>query len=287
MPRPRLPDRVVGAYPDDKRRPDGPWSVVLVLDGRRVTERAAGESEARRLEARYRRDLSTEVRTAQDALEEWITWKAATIKPVSVAALRSSLPRFLGPVLGLPLTALRGKAEDLYARAVSLFAVVTQRLALQRAKEWGAWLVRKRWLTVNPFAHVEPVGRPNVGKPQLREDEAALFLQKALEIWDAGRTWAAIPAVLLLLGTRVSETQAVEVRDLDRGGAVLWIAKSKTDAGKRRLAVPDVLRERLLRLAEGKGPHELRARLLGAVAPSLVAPYRLGAGEAHGPRLPE
>ncbi len=46
-------------------------------------------------------------------------------------------------------------------------------------------------------------------------------------------------------------------------------------AGRRRLAL-------LATLAP-----ELRARLLGAIAPSLVVSYRLGSGEAHGPRLPE
>ncbi len=45
-------------------------------------------------------------------------------------------------------------------------------------------------------------------------------------------------------------------------------------AGRERLALLSTLAP------------ELRARLLGAIAPSLVVAYRLGSGEAQGPRLP-
>jgi integrase len=44
------------------------------------------------------------------------------------------------------------------------------------------------------------------------------------------------------------------VRDLDDDGKLLWIEKTKTDAGTRRLSVPDPLRGMLLALVRERGP---------------------------------
>jgi integrase len=45
-----------------------------------------------------------------------------------------------------------------------------------------------------------------------------------------------------------------DVRDLDDGGRLLWIYRTKTVAAVRRLNIPDELRVLLLRLAEGEAP---------------------------------
>jgi integrase len=49
-------------------------------------------------------------------------------------------------------------------------------------------------------------------------------------------------------------------RDLDDEGRLLWIPETKTEAGRRTLRVPEVLRPYLQALAEGKPPE---ARLFG------------------------
>ncbi len=50
------------------------------------------------------------------------------------------------------------------------------------------------------------------------------------------------------------------VRDLDDDGKLLWIPDSKTEAGRRTLQVPELLRPMLKGLAEGKSPE---AKLFG------------------------
>jgi hypothetical protein len=61
-----------------------------------------------------------------------------------------------------------------------------------------------------------------------------------------------------LLGARSSEIVNREVRDLDRGGLILRILKAtKTRAGKRKPAVPDVLKPHLQWLAHGKRPDQV------------------------------
>ncbi len=49
-------------------------------------------------------------------------------------------------------------------------------------------------------------------------------------------------------------------RDLDDDGKLLWIPDSKTEAGRRTLQVPELLRPLLKGLAEGKSPE---AKLFG------------------------
>ena len=65
----------------------------------------------------------------------------------------------------------------------------------------------------------------------------------------------------LLLGMRASEIVSRVVRDLDDDGTVLVIPEWKTDAGRRKLHVPDVLRPHLQRLAANR-PAE--ARIFGS-----------------------
>src|SRR5690606_31225512 len=56
--------------------------------------------------------------------------------------------------------------------------------------------------------------------------------------------------VALVLGLRAHEVVGISATDLDDGGTVVHIAKSKTDAGVRPLVLPEVLRQPLARIAE-------------------------------------
>jgi integrase len=53
----------------------------------------------------------------------------------------------------------------------------------------------------------------------------------------------------LYLGLRASEIVHIHRRDVDDGGRLLWIPDSKTDAGRRTLEVPEVLRPLLVKRA--------------------------------------
>ncbi len=127
------------------------------------------------------------------------------------------------------------------------------------AQGFFAWCVRQGYLKRAPLAGVQIVGKKRRGKPQLRMDEARTFLMRALdEAERAGcdqgqqRIAALAAAVALLLGLRAQEVVGRQVRDLDDNGTVFWVPTSKTEAGVRRVEVPEVIRPFLLRLTDGR-----------------------------------
>ncbi len=126
---------------------------------------------------------------------------------------------------------------------------------LAEAKTFGAWLAERKMISVNPLSGVKAKGRrTHHGKAQLRLYEARRWTAKAFELADAGEDGAVGALMALLLGLRAGEITARDVRDLDEGGAVLWVPTSKTKAGVRTVEVPDEVRWYLLVQAKGKGP---------------------------------
>lgn len=80
----------------------------------------------------------------------------------------------------------------------------------------------------------------------------------------AQREDGAVAALMsLLMGMRVSEIADRIVRNLDDAGRLLWITDAKTQAGVRRLQVPETLQPLLRRVAAGKQPGD---RLFGPTA---------------------
>lgn len=128
----------------------------------------------------------------------------------------------------------------------------THRSELVYANAFGVWCVERGYLDVAPFLKVRPEGQLSQGKAQLRIDEARRFIRVCYA--DSHPLAGVAAAGILTLGVRANELMDRTVRDLDDGGNVLWIPKSKTMAGRRRVVVPPVLRARLQRLAEGQAP---------------------------------
>ena len=170
--------------------------------------------------------------------------------------------RMLRPFLPLdePLTAIDGE------RAAQMYLDETKRtksngepiandshhLLLRRIKHFYKWAISRRYVTSNPFAEVSPIGRPRRGKQQLRIDEARKLVTTAMErakTLDAGST-----AILMqiFLGLRPTEALVRVVRDLDDEGRILWVPFGKTNNARRRLQIPDALREVLLLHAKDK-----------------------------------
>ncbi len=158
------------------------------------------------------------------------------------------------------------------ARAAAMYEAETQRIVkfrgkavaadshrtlLGQCKRFYAWAVEQGYTPQNPFAAVKPIGKPKVGKVQLRIDEARRFVLLAVQRAKQGDRAATCALVALLLGMRASEVLCRIVRDLDDGGRVLWITRGKTDNARRRLEVPEVLRPLLIRLAKGKTAEDL------------------------------
>jgi integrase len=141
-------------------------------------------------------------------------------------------------------------------------AAATHRFYLKLARALFAWAVRKGYVAHNPFQNVHPVGRMNVGKPQLRIDEAQRFVSTALQRFDEQCDALSMGAlVALLMGLRASEVLQRRVRDVDRNGEILWIDSGKSKNARRYLDVPAVLQPRLWQLCTGREPD---AFLLGS-----------------------
>lgn len=131
-------------------------------------------------------------------------------------------------------------------------AADTHHLLLRRAKHFFKWAVARRYAAENPFAEIHPIGRPRRGKPQLRIDEARKFVSAALQRARTLEVGATAALMQIFLGLRPTEAVIRVVRDLDDQGRVLWVPFGKTSNARRRLQVPDVLREILLHHAQGK-----------------------------------
>lgn len=153
-----------------------------------------------------------------------------------------------------PIRWLRSRGDELYEAAQIDRSADTHQAELALAKQVGDLCVKKRWLTANPFALVDPVGRKTHGstKPRLRVDESRKLWAYCFA--DTSDQHRVITIAYLLLGARASELVKRNVRDLDDDGNLLWIDRTKTIRGTRRLTIPDELRGPLLELAADKSP---------------------------------
>ena len=149
--------------------------------------------------------------------------------------------------------ALRNRTTK-YGKAL---ATDSHRNILAEAKTFLKWSVGKGYLPKSPLEGVQGTGKRRHGKPQLRIDEARRWQAKAMQLADEGEEGAIAALVTLVMGLRAGEVVSRIVRDLDDEGRLFWIPDSKTEAGKRTLQVPDLLRDRLMELAEGKRPTDL------------------------------
>jgi integrase len=227
--------------------------------------------------------LAVTVAEALEAYEEYL--KAKGNKPRSVEVTQQRLKvmfrEFLTGQIGVMVDAKKQLADSLdqyrSLRGEPL-SVDSKHNLVNQGRTFLQWCVGKELLKLNPLVGVHVVGRRRRGKPQLTADEGVRFLSKALELADeaiAGRRTgrrmvnmnqlegSIAAACCLWLGPRASEVSERVVRDLDCHGTVLIIPESKTMSGIRRLNIPAQLQPHLLRLAEGRGPHE---KLFGRLA---------------------
>lgn len=235
------------------------WRLHVVTGsggGRKTTYRSystRAEADAALAGARSQAQGTT-VKQAVDALLEQM--RAAGNAEGTVETAEYRLWHFFGLPgnANRPLRWLMRRGDELYAAAQVKRSADTHQAELALAKQLGILCVKRRWLRDNPFAAVEPVGRKRHGstKPRLRVDESRRLFDYCLARLDDQR--AVIALAYLLLGARASELVRRSVRDLDDGGRLLWIERTKSIAGARKLAIPEELRFALLTLAKGKKP---------------------------------
>ena len=271
--------RVLGPYKNGDK-----WRIVM-LDGDTRKSLVADSYEAA---LALRDDLKGVIkkhiaRSFEESLEEYL--KNLVDRGVSQDT-SDKVRRMLRPFLPLdePLTAIDAeRAQQMYFEETQRkksngepIANDSHHLLLRRVKHFYKWAISRRYVLQNPFADVSPIGRPKRGKQQLRIDEARKLVAVAMErakTLDAGST-----AILMqiFLGLRPTESLVRVVRDLDDEGRILWVPFGKTSNAKRRLQIPDALREVLLLHAKGKSAD---APLLGPPGDALhtrdIIRYRL------------
>lgn len=256
MGRPRKPARIRGPY----RSHRGRWRVIEA-DGAGGDESLyfADERTARRYIERWRVALAAKASiTVMDALEQYRGHLVA--KGNRESSITTTMHRLRGFLSDLSLLAglTPQWADSRYRELAAGQRPDTHRNTLAELRTFSRWCAAKPrgWITGDPLAEVAGVGKRTRGKPQLRIDEIRRWEQVALQL--APSEPGAVAALLSYRsGLRSSEVVERVVRDLDDSGQILWIDRSKTEAGRRAVRVSDDLQPHLLRLASGREPGEL------------------------------
>lgn len=257
MPQRRVGTKVWGPYPDR-----GGYRVVLAQGGKRTSFWFSTQEEAEKRIVELEEGLKLEGPiSVSEALDEYEAWKRDRgLKPGSIKTLEYRLRSILTQI-DVPLGSIDdGKAQALYdalrtrtyGKAKKLIAGDTHQSTLKGVRAFWQWCIEKKgWIKANPWEAVDPVGRRRRGKAQLRIDEARRFQAKCLELADQGDEGAVASLMCLLLGLRASEVVERVWRDLDDDSSLLWVDGTKTEAARRRVDVPEVLRGAFTRLAKG------------------------------------
>jgi integrase len=240
---------------------------VVEESGIRTARNFETQAEARQVVRSLTREIrkadETTIAEARDEYEMYLRDEKQN-KERSYTATLWRLGVFF-PDLEMPLPVLtREKCTDYYkalrdrtTKYGRPLAVDSHRNILAEARTFLKWSVGRGYLRANPLDGVQGMGKRRHGKPQLRIDEARKWQAKAIELADQGEVGAVVALVTLVMGLRAGEVVSRIVRDLDDEGRLLWIPDSKTEAGRRTLQVPDVLRSYLLALAKGKRSEDL------------------------------
>lgn len=145
-------------------------------------------------------------------------------------------------------------AEALYIAQTEMVAVATHHANLRSAKAFYRYCCKKQYVSLNPFAELQTIGKANAGKLQLRQDEARKLTNYLINKSQSGDRFAMALLVQVLLGLRSAEVLGLRKRDLDCGASVVAVDGTKNKNAKRRLelncpAVRDLLLQRCAPLA--------------------------------------
>ena len=167
-------------------------------------------------------------RPVSDALREYQDYLHRVRGAVTAKHIARAIERFLAEQTTLA-SITPNRAAALYdsetrrtldgkGRAV---AVDSHRTVLGQCKRFFAWAVEQGYATQNPFAAVKPVGKPKVGKAQLRIDEARRFVALAVERAQAGDRAATCALMALMLAMALLGSGYAAIGLVPRKGFVL------------------------------------------------------------------
>jgi site-specific recombinase XerD len=142
-----------------------------------------------------------------------------------------------------PVTGVTGMHVAVYARQLASADLSPSSAArkLAAVAGWYAWLERRGHIPASPAAGIARPSRPSAqpATPGLTPDQALSLVRAADTAPGAQRArTAALVAVLLFTGARVSEVIGADVEDLgtERGRRILWVTRG--DGQRRSLALP-------------------------------------------------
>lgn len=254
MGRPRSYERVLGPY----KSFGGRYRVIEIdAAGRRESSYFDRERNAQKYAERIRsrieeaeKDRTLTVAIAVDRYRQYLAGKGN--RESSITTTMHRLRSFFGTGL-VPLRSVSPRwCKDRYREVAAETKVDTHRNTVAEARTFTRWCAKQGWLSGDPLAGIELLGRRRKGKAQLRIDEARRWEAKALELAEEGEAGAVAALMAYWMGMRAGEIVGRTVRDLDDQGRVLWIGEAKTQAGVRRVRVPVDLQPHLLRLVHGR-----------------------------------
>jgi len=240
--------QVYGPYAPSKGR--SRWRVQLYCASskRKISltfeSRAEAEAMIPELQARIREEAPLLLHAA---IEQYLEFKKASgLQPLSLSSIRDRLFRFLPDNLEMSAFTPR-KAEDVYLEYTKSsgrygeIKAATHHAVLRNTKEMWRWFVKRGLAKANPFEAVEPIGRVNTGKPQLRETDARRLDELLFDQARKGDEGALALLVQVYLGLRSSEVMRLLVESVENGGEKVSILKGKSKNAKRNLELhPDV-----------------------------------------------
>lgn len=246
--------RVLGPYKNGKT-----WRVILVEGTRKTNKVFRSLDEAQAVVQTLSASLSSQVHMPMDtAIGQFLAHKRrAGLRPDSMRVWQDRLRRL--PQGGTVADIGPRDAQAIYDGWTEQFAPATHRHMLRSLREFFRWLVEQGQLRENPFAGVKPVGKPKVGKRQLRVDEARILIGYLFQHADGGDALCLGLLLQLMMGLRSGEVVKLRARDVDNGGALLCVAMGdeggKTANASRSLDVDDPrLQALLLRQRQGLQP---------------------------------
>lgn len=267
MPRPKAPPRVAGPYAE--------------REGTRFRIRVLGQGSAKNLyfptwdaaiagKAQAEQQLQhASHQQVGELIDAFFAARASSglCRPATLVNEQERLRDFLGSHLEVDVQHITAQ------QAIAIYQAATQktsaktgkpleaashRFYLGIAKRFFAWVVQQGILPSSPFRDVRPQGRPKVGKPQLRVEEANRFLHVALRLFDEDDDILALAAMVsLLLGLRAREVLSCRVQDVSADGCYLTLRASRSGTERRPLKVPLLLHKRLQRAVQGKDSQTL------------------------------
>lgn len=250
--RKKEPARVLGPYREGEL-----WRIIVVDEkGQRRSATFASEQEAKRLVARER--VKIDGQTVGWAIGEWVAARerSGVVLPQTAEHQATRARAMLSPLLDRPIASVTARqaqaAYDAHATRPALhgrpLAAASNRFDLGLARTAWRWALKKGLCVSNVWVDVEPIGRPRKGKAQLTGKEAGRLIAQAHSealLW--GHRLAVATLACLLIGVRSSEALGITASDLD--DQHVRIRGTKTASARRRLRMPELLREHLERLA--------------------------------------